>query len=153
MFLWLFLLDARVEHLPFTGSPIPIIGLIVSYIYFVTVWGPKYMKPRKAYDLKGVIKIYNLIQIATNLYIGIYVSVCCFWHSPTFKFFHIFRSYIICFCHHYHLHKWKVHFILLITIFFFFSYFHSNAYLWNHKLLNWHFLLSFRLLLFNVFLR
>lgn len=32
------------------------------------------MRPRKAYDLKGVIKIYNLIQIFTNLYIGIVVS-------------------------------------------------------------------------------
>lgn len=68
-------LDARVEHLPFLGSPIPIIGLIAGYVYTVTVWGPNYMRPRKAYDLKGVIKIYNLIQIVTNLYIGIIVSI------------------------------------------------------------------------------
>lgn len=66
--------DSRVEHLPFLGSPIPIIVLIVSYVYSVTIWGPNFMKPRKAYDLKGVIKIYNLIQIFTNLYIGIVVS-------------------------------------------------------------------------------
>lgn len=67
-------IDTRVEHLPFLGSPIPIVVLIVTYVYTVTIWGPNIMKPRKAYDLKGVIKIYNLIQIFTNLYIGIVVS-------------------------------------------------------------------------------
>lgn len=33
------------------------------------------MKSRPAYDLKEVIKVYNLIQIFTNLYIGINVSL------------------------------------------------------------------------------
>lgn len=67
--------DERVEHLPFIGSPLPIVGLIIFYVYFVTEWGPKLMKDRKAFDLKGVIKIYNLIQIFANLYIGFNVSI------------------------------------------------------------------------------
>lgn len=57
-----------------TGSPIPIVGLVIIYVYFVTEWGPNIMKSRPAYDLKNVIKIYNLIQIFVNLFIGVYVS-------------------------------------------------------------------------------
>lgn len=68
--------DERVEHLPFVGSPIPVIGVIFSYIYFVSVWGPNYMKNRKPFDLKWLIKIYNVIQIISNLYIGVVVSNC-----------------------------------------------------------------------------
>lgn len=33
------------------------------------------MEKRPAYDLQGYIKIYNLIQIGMNLFIGVYVSV------------------------------------------------------------------------------
>lgn len=77
-------IDTRVEHFPFLGSPIPIVILIVAYVYSVTIWGPNLMKPRKAYDLKGVIKIYNLIQIFTNLYIGIIVSVKSFFFIQSF---------------------------------------------------------------------
>lgn len=67
-------LDARVENFPCVGSPFPIIALLVVYVYFVTAWGPRWMENRKAYDLRGIIKIYNLFQIFANLYIGIYVS-------------------------------------------------------------------------------
>lgn len=68
------IIDPRVEQYPMTGSPIPIIALVACYVYFVVLWGPKYMKSRPAYDLNGFIKIYNLIQIVTNLYIGFFVS-------------------------------------------------------------------------------
>lgn len=60
---------------PLTGSPIPIIALVVVYVYYVIKWGPQWMEKRPAYDLQGYIKIYNLIQIGMNLFIGVYVSV------------------------------------------------------------------------------
>lgn len=66
--------DPRLESYPMTGSPFPILGLIVIYVLFVTDWGPNLMKNRPAYDLKNVIKIYNLLQIIVNLLIGLYVS-------------------------------------------------------------------------------
>lgn len=75
LFAFNFPVDPRTEHLPLTGSPFPIIGIVALYVMFVTDWGPKYMKSRPAYDLKEVIKVYNLIQIFTNLYIGICVSI------------------------------------------------------------------------------
>lgn len=51
-----------------------ILGIIIAYVYFVHIWGQKYMKSRPAYDLSGIIKIYNLVQIVINLFIGFYVS-------------------------------------------------------------------------------
>lgn len=58
-----------------------IIVLISLYVYFVTYWGQQYMKSRPAYDLKNIIKVYNLIQIVVNLYIGIYVSIAIIFLS------------------------------------------------------------------------
>lgn len=52
-----------------------IAGLVVLYVYFVTDWGQKYMKSRPAYDLSSIISIYNVVQIFTNLYIFLYVSI------------------------------------------------------------------------------
>lgn len=73
--------DPRLENYPMTGSPFPILGLIAVYVYFVTDWGPNFMKNRPAYDLKNVIKIYNLIQIIVNLFVGLYVSFRQFFNA------------------------------------------------------------------------
>lgn len=51
-----------------------IAAIIILYVYFVTDWGQRYMKTRPAYDLSGIIKIYNIVQILINLFIGFYVS-------------------------------------------------------------------------------
>lgn len=67
--------DYRVVNYPLTSSPMFIIGLIIVYVYFVTDLGQKYMKSRPAYDLSNTIKIYNVIQIFMNLFIGGYVSI------------------------------------------------------------------------------
>lgn len=67
-------IDPRVDRYPLTQSPMLIISLVAIYVYFVTHWGQRYMKNRPAYDLKNIIKVYNLIQIAVNLFIGVYVS-------------------------------------------------------------------------------
>lgn len=36
------------------------------YIYFIFVWGPRYMKDKPAYNLKTVIRFYNIFQIFAN---------------------------------------------------------------------------------------
>lgn len=68
-------IDPRIDHYPLTSSPMLIAGLVFLYVYFVTEWGQKYMKSRSAYDLSSIITFYNIVQIFTNLYIFIYVSV------------------------------------------------------------------------------
>ena len=43
--------------------------ILSSYLYFVLLFGPRYMRNRPAYDLKTFMKFYNVFQIVTNAYI------------------------------------------------------------------------------------
>lgn len=45
-------------------SPMPFIATTLLYLWFVLKKGPKYMKHRRPFDLTGLIRAYNLFQIA-----------------------------------------------------------------------------------------
>ena len=49
----------RLENLFLMSSPIPTILITFAYLAFV-YYGPKWMKNREPFELKGVIKVYNL---------------------------------------------------------------------------------------------
>lgn len=66
--------DPRSAHLPLVGSPLPIVGIITVYLYFVNKWGPKWMEKRKPFDLQNLMSAFNLLQILGNLYIMIWVN-------------------------------------------------------------------------------
>ncbi|CAH0554796.1 unnamed protein product [Brassicogethes aeneus] len=51
------------------GDPVPLLIMIVSYIYFCKVAGPKYMKDKKPYDLKVAMFVYNVGQVLCSVYI------------------------------------------------------------------------------------
>lgn len=68
--------DSRTENWLLMSSPLPQTIIIVAYIYFVTSLGPKIMENRKAFDLKGVLVVYNFGVVALSLYM-IY-EVCWF---------------------------------------------------------------------------
>lgn len=61
--------DKRVEGWPMMASPWPTVALAATYVYLVTIWGPRYMKDRKPYELKMPIQIYNIIQVVLSAYI------------------------------------------------------------------------------------
>lgn len=68
------------------SSPIPQTIIITAYIYFVTSLGPRIMENRKAFDLKGVLVVYNFSVVALSLYM-------CYEVSPhTFFFFFFLTS-------------------------------------------------------------
>jgi hypothetical protein len=56
------------------SHPLQIAGIIGAYLMFTLKWGPKYMENRKAYDLKLLMMVYNLLQVALNCWIFVYVS-------------------------------------------------------------------------------
>lgn len=56
------------------SSPLPQTIIIAAYIYFVTSLGPRIMENRKAFDLKGVLVIYNFSVVALSLYMIYEVS-------------------------------------------------------------------------------
>lgn len=48
------------------GTPLPAIVISLLYLYFVRVWGPKFMLNRPALKLRKVLMVYNLFQIGFN---------------------------------------------------------------------------------------
>lgn len=54
--------DPRVEDLLLMQSPVPIVTICLTYIYFVLSLGPKLMQDRKPFNLRYVLIIYNLGQ-------------------------------------------------------------------------------------------
>jgi len=62
-------------QLPLIGSPWPALTIISLYLLFVLKVGKKIMEDRKPYDLRGVIKVYNIFQILYNSAVLIGVSV------------------------------------------------------------------------------
>lgn len=56
------------------SSPLPQTIIIAAYIYFVTSLGPRIMENRKAFDLKGVLVVYNFSVVALSLYMIYEVS-------------------------------------------------------------------------------
>ncbi|XP_055914039.1 elongation of very long chain fatty acids protein AAEL008004-like [Eupeodes corollae] len=64
--------DPRVEGFFLLGSPFPMYLMIILYLAFVLKWGPKWMENRKPYDLKNVIRVYNFLQVVSNLWLFIF---------------------------------------------------------------------------------
>ncbi|CAH0728028.1 unnamed protein product, partial [Brenthis ino] len=60
------------------SHPLKIISILVAYNFFCLKLGPWFMKDRKPYDLKNVIKIYNIFQILVSLYMFYVGSVYVF---------------------------------------------------------------------------
>nr|CAD7444985.1 unnamed protein product [Timema bartmani] len=58
--------DPRVQQWSFLGSPLPIVSVIVAYLYIVLVAGPKFMENRKPHSLKKIIAAYNIFQLFAN---------------------------------------------------------------------------------------
>ncbi|XP_017057587.1 elongation of very long chain fatty acids protein F-like [Drosophila ficusphila] len=53
-------------RMPLLSSHGPILMILGSYLLFIKVVGPKIMEKRKAFDLRGLIKAYNIMQILYN---------------------------------------------------------------------------------------
>lgn len=78
------LTDSRTEQWPLMSSPLPQTLIIAAYIYFVTSLGPRIMENRKAFDLKGVLIVYNFSVVALSLYMIYEVSdLFCFNKAAT----------------------------------------------------------------------
>lgn len=53
---------------PLMGSPVPILTIIFSYIYFVKVFGPNWMKNKKPYQIESVIAAYNAVMVVLSAF-------------------------------------------------------------------------------------
>ena len=60
-------LDPRCKDLFLIRSPLTLISILAGYVYFVTKWGPQFMRKRRALDLRKTMMIYNIAQIIMNV--------------------------------------------------------------------------------------
>jgi len=70
--------DPRTSTWFLVGSPGALITILVTYLYVCTKAGPKYMKNRKPYDLKSVIRVYNALQVVISIYL-VYEGLMAGW--------------------------------------------------------------------------
>lgn len=59
--------DPRVSDWPLMDSPIPTFLIVVTYLYSVTLLGPRLMANRKPFQLRNVLVAYNAFQVIFSL--------------------------------------------------------------------------------------
>lgn len=62
-------IDKRTDDFWLVNTPLPVLGILGLYYYFVTDFGPKFMKDRQPFELKKTIIVYNVAQILLNGYL------------------------------------------------------------------------------------
>ncbi|KAJ8918562.1 hypothetical protein NQ315_013067 [Exocentrus adspersus] len=65
---FLYFIDPIVDSWMFMKSPLPVITILVSYLYFVLKLGPHLMSNRPAFDLKNILIFYNGYQVLFSLW-------------------------------------------------------------------------------------
>lgn len=53
------------------SSPLPVLSILVVYLYFVIKLGPQLMRNRQAFELKRILVVYNLYQVLFSVWL------CC----------------------------------------------------------------------------
>lgn len=77
--------DPRTKDWETLENPTYILLLLGSYLYIAKSLGPRFMKSRDPYELKGVIMAYNLFQVVANVYFLSRMFYHSFWaagYSP-----------------------------------------------------------------------
>ncbi|XP_058463970.1 elongation of very long chain fatty acids protein AAEL008004 [Malaya genurostris] len=62
------LADPRAKDLPFMGNPLPTLWMVTTYLAWVLVIGPTYMRDRKPMQLTRTLFYYNLFQVLLSAY-------------------------------------------------------------------------------------
>uniref|UniRef100_A0A8D8ABM4 Elongation of very long chain fatty acids protein n=3 Tax=Culex pipiens TaxID=7175 RepID=A0A8D8ABM4_CULPI len=64
--------DPRTTELLVVNPPWLPVALVGGYLYFVLSLGPKLMKDRKPFNLRTLLLVYNVLQVAANAYLSCY---------------------------------------------------------------------------------
>ncbi|XP_029825351.2 elongation of very long chain fatty acids protein AAEL008004-like [Ixodes scapularis] len=58
--------DPRTRDYPLVVNPFFVFPLILGYLYFVKVAGPRWMKNREPFEITNIVRFYNLCMVAVN---------------------------------------------------------------------------------------
>jgi len=61
--------DPRTTNWLLMSSPFPTVAFCLMYVYVVKVIGPKLMENRKPFQLKGVMLVYNFVQVVFSFWL------------------------------------------------------------------------------------
>lgn len=67
--------DPRVSDWPLMATPVPTVAMVLLYLYVVVILGPRAMANRKPFKLRGILVVYNGIQVIFSLIMLWEVSV------------------------------------------------------------------------------
>lgn len=65
---WIDICDPRTKGLWLNGGPIDLLAILIPWFLFVKYFGPRFMKNRKPYVLRGPMLVYNAFMVITNAY-------------------------------------------------------------------------------------
>ncbi|XP_053670350.1 elongation of very long chain fatty acids protein AAEL008004-like [Anopheles nili] len=60
--------DPRAKNLPFMDNPLPTLGMVLTYLVWVLIIGPTYMRDRKPMQLTNTLFYYNFGQVLLSAY-------------------------------------------------------------------------------------
>lgn len=61
--------DPRTKDWMLMSGPVPMLTILITYFYFCTSAGPRWMKDRKPFELKYVLMVYNAFQVAFSIWL------------------------------------------------------------------------------------
>lgn len=61
--------DPRTNNWFLIGSPWGPLAIVVVYLYFIQVLGPRLMEGRKPFRLERIVQIYDVMQVLINAYL------------------------------------------------------------------------------------
>ncbi|KDR12083.1 elongation of very long chain fatty acids protein AAEL008004-like [Zootermopsis nevadensis] len=61
--------DPRTKDWALMSSPMPLLTILTTYLYFSASAGPRWMKDRKPFDLKYVLIAYNALQVVFSVWL------------------------------------------------------------------------------------
>lgn len=68
--------DPRTRDFPIAGSPTFVFSLMIAYLYFVKVAGPRWMKDRKPFQIINLVRVYNVLMVILNAkFLWLFLSI------------------------------------------------------------------------------
>lgn len=58
--------DPRTKDYPLVVNPAFVFPLVIAYLYFVKISGPRWMKEREPFQIMNIIRIYNCVMVVIN---------------------------------------------------------------------------------------
>lgn len=74
---WEDISDPRTKDFPLIGcGPLPVLGIIAAYIFFVKVAGPRLMANRAPFELRKTLVVYNVYNVIISVWF-FFESIYC----------------------------------------------------------------------------